>query len=381
MCLTGHDRFARSDFEALRQFGIGTARECVRWHVIERVPGEYDFASLDSLLDVAEETEMQVVLDLLHFGWPDHIDIFSAQFPVSFGKFTAAVATHLRKRRPGHCYLIAPVNEISFLSWAGGEAACINPYRNDCAAELKRNLIRAAAMSSEILLNELPNVRLISPEPVIHIIENPEIPNSAVDAENYRLSQFQVWDMLSGNLAPELGGRPEYLDVIGTNFYDRNQWVHHGRNLLRDDPDYKPFREMLKEVWHRYGRPMFISETGTEDGWRAEWFTYVCDEVAAALDLGIPIEGICLYPILNHPGWEDDRHCHNGLLDYPDHEGVRNIHWPLAQAVRAQQRRFGRSSLATHEFYKHRLDLPISSPLGLRVSTTSTPDEQVRTNA
>jgi ferritin-like metal-binding protein YciE len=52
-------------------------------------------------------------------------------------------------------------------------------------------------------------------------------------------------------------------------------------------------------------------------------------------ELGVPMEGICLYPILNHPGWDDGRHCHNGWWDYADALGQRPIHEPLANNVRA----------------------------------------------
>jgi hypothetical protein len=56
--------------------------------------------------------------------------------------------------------------------------------------------------------------------------------------------------------------------------------------------------------------------------------------------MGIPMQGICWYPILNHPGWLDDRHCHNGLLDYCDEDGTREIYGPLAQEFDRQQQLF-----------------------------------------
>ena len=74
------------------------------------------------------------------------------------------------------------------------------------------------------------------------------------------------------------------------------------------DPLYRPFGEML-QVFDRYGRPLFVTETGTEDDFRPVWFNYVCNQVAAALKAGVPIEGVCLYAIVNHPGWDDHRHC------------------------------------------------------------------------
>jgi hypothetical protein len=70
------------------------------------------------------------------------------------------------------------------------------------------------------------------------------------------------------------------------------------------------------------------------------WLRYVCQEVAAAIESGIPIEGICLYPIMNHPGWVDDRHCYNGLWDYVDERGEREIYEPLETEIRRWQQVF-----------------------------------------
>ncbi|MBV8570401.1 MAG: beta-glucosidase [Acidobacteriaceae bacterium] len=327
------------------------------------------------VLDAAAANGVEVLLDLLHFGWPDFLDVFAENFVRSFEAFTYAIARYLRSRSD-KIRMVAPVNEISFLSWAGGDKGCVNPYCNGRGHELKHQLIRAAARSSEVLLNELPGVRLISPEPVIHIVGNPEIPGDDVEAEKYRLAQYQAWDMLSGRLHPELGGKPEYLDILGANFYERNEWVHNTlKPLERSDSRYRPLHCILEEVWQRYRRPMFVSETGTEDGARAEWFNLICDEVLTAIDRGLPVHGICLYPILNHPGWEDDRHCYNGLFDYADEAGNRNVHWPLAHAIRKQQARLARFNQVTHESRQTRSPLPFSSSMEFRVPAAATFDD------
>jgi UDP-galactopyranose mutase len=333
---TQHDRFAREDYRRLHALGIRTVRLGARWHLIEAVPGSYNFDSLAVVLDAAADMDMEVLLDFLHFGWPDHVDVFVPSFIPQFVSFTGALVEFLKKRGDC-CTMFAPVNEVSFLSWAGGEKGGINPCTLCRGSELKRILVQAAIASSNVLLDELPRARLISPEPIIHIVGNPAIEGDDIEAENYSRSQFQAWDMLSGKLDPELGGEPGYLDIIGLNFYEQNQWVHHSKPLTRDDPRYRPLHKLIQEVWIRYRRPMFISETGTEDERRAEWFNYICDEVRTALNLGIPVLGICLYPILNHPGWENDRHCHNGLFDYADASGDRDMYLPLAEAILAQQ--------------------------------------------
>jgi hypothetical protein len=78
---------------------------------------------------------------------------------------------------------------------------------------------------------------------------------------------------------------------------------------------------------------MFVSETGTEDSERPSWMAYVANEVQATRLLGVPLHGICIYPILNHPGWDDDRHCLNGLWDYARPDGSREIYQPLADQL------------------------------------------------
>ncbi len=60
-----------------------------------------------------------------------------------------------------------------------------------------------------------------------------------------------------------------------------------------------------------------------------------------AIRAGVPMEGMCLYPVLSHLGWDDDRYCPNGLFELePRHGGRRPVHAPLAQEVRRQQAEF-----------------------------------------
>jgi hypothetical protein len=378
---TQHDTLTAEDYRRIRAYGISTARVAVRWHQIEAIPGEYDFSSLFPLLNAADREGIELLLDILHFGWPDFVDVFSEDFPKRFARFATALAREL-KQRPSYPIFLAPVNEISYLAWAAGEVGCIGPFATGRGRELKRNLIRAAATACQILLNELPGVRLIAPEPVIHIVGDPAIPGDEEEARAYTNAMFESWDMISGRMNPELGGRPEYLDITGVNFYQRNEWIHNSDPITRDHPRWRPFNEILQEVWKRYGRPLFVAETGTEGEARAGWLHYVCEEVRTAIRAGVPVNGICWYPILNHPGWDDDRHCCNGLFDYANALGEREIHRPLAEAILFENNQFAEFFRGTHE----RIDangssLPVTSPVGIRFSTPATLDEPVCTQA
>ena len=150
--------------------------------------------------------------------------------------------------------------------------------------------------------------------------------------------------MLAGRMRPELGGHPKYLDILGLNYYPHNQWIFGQPSfnpafaLSQTHPLYKPFRLLIQETFERYRRPMIIAETGAEAEARAGWLNYVCGEVRAAMRAGVPVEGVCLYPVVNHPGWEDERHCHNGLWDYCDESGRREIYLPLSREIDRQHK-------------------------------------------
>lgn len=333
---TNHDVFAAADYALLKTQGIRTVREGLRWHLIERSPGCYDFSSVLPILAAARGAGVQIIWDLCHYGWPEDLDIFSAQFVKRFASFARAFAVLLAAETDQVPYC-APINEISFFSWACAEAGIFYPYAQGRGSELKMQLVRAAIEGAEAIWAVNAQARMVQIDPLVNVIADSPHMEIRRAAERYRLSQFEAWDMLAGRLRPQLGGRPEHLDIIGVNYYPHNQWLWPDRQMVsRDDPLYRPLRDLLREIYARYRRPLFIAETGTEGDERPGWLRYVGDEVRAALRAGVPVGGICLYPILNHPGWEDDRHCHNGLWDYADESGRREICEPLAREMRNQ---------------------------------------------
>ena len=344
---TRHDEFAAQDYARLQSVGIRTARDGVRWHLIEKSPSRYDFSSLVPMLRAARETRTQVVWDLFHYGWPDGLNIWSAAFVERFARFARATAAVILEETGAPIY-ITPANEISFVAWGGGDAAFLNPFAKGRGPELKAQLVRATIAAIEAVREVAPGARICHAEPIIHIAVDPDHPEEAGAAEGYRMSQFQAWDMISGRICPELGGRPEYLDVLGVNYYSNNQWIHQDPNtppsrrrknvlLLPSHPLHRPVREMLREVYERYRRPVFIAETGIEGDARPQWLRYIGQEARAAAAAGVELEGLCLYPIIDYPGWGDNRHCYTGLWDYADDQGQRQIYEPLAEELAHQQ--------------------------------------------
>ena len=347
---TRHDAFAEADYRRVADAGLRVARDGFAWHRIEPSPGRYDFSSVLPAIRAARRAGVRVVWDLLHFGWPDDLDVFVPAFVDRFAAMAGAFARVLADEVDDTPWL-CPVNEVSFLSWGGGDVACLNPFARARGFELKCQLVRAAIAGIEAVRDVERSTRLVVHDPAFNVIADPERPDDAEPAEESRLLQFQGCDLLSGREWPQLGGRPDYLDVIGVNYYPWNQWtfgsaLYPGRPIRHGDPLYRPLSDILVEWRQRYGRPTYIGETGCEGERRASWLRYVCDEVALARDRGAPVEGVCLYPIVDFPGWDDDRHCENGLWGYADDAGERAVHEPYAAELRLQQRRFARGPAA-----------------------------------
>jgi beta-glucosidase/6-phospho-beta-glucosidase/beta-galactosidase len=318
------------DYRQLKGLGLRTARDGLRWHLIERTPGRYDWSSFDGMLRAAREANVQVIWDLLHYGWPKDLNIFGPEFIDRFAGFARAVAQRIRQESdavPFYC----PVNEISYFAWAGGAKKLMNPFRSDQAEPLKRQLVRASIAAINAVREVDPRARIIHAEPVINV--EPASKRDVQAAAEFNAFQFEAIDMLSGRACPELGGSQRHVDIIGVNFYPDNQWFLNGNTIPLGHYMYKPLSDLLLACHSRYGRPLMISETGAEGSARASWLHYVVREVLTAIAGGADVDGVCLYPITDYPGWTNNRICHTGLLSVADAAGRREFYAPLLDEI------------------------------------------------
>jgi hypothetical protein len=331
---TQHDRLAADDYRKLVDHGISVARDGVRWHCIEFERGRFDWSGFRSMICAAERAGIQIVWDLCHYGYPDHVNLWEPDLVERFAAYARRLAEIVRDE-----YVMAPIfcpiNEISFWSWAGGEAGCMNPGTLGRGDELKKQLVRAALAATKAIKKVDPRARFICAEPIIEVLAANH--DDADAAHNYRQSQYHAADMLLGMRHPELGGSHNSVDVVGVNFYPSNQWFLNGGVIPLGHHLYRPLRAMLQDLSARYpGKEILIAETGAEGSARSAWLHYVCGEVVAARELGVPVTGICIYPVLDYPGWENERPCEVGLFGPgPD----RPIHQDFVAEVRRQQAR------------------------------------------
>jgi len=332
---TGHDRHVQRDYRLCRELGFRTLRDGLRWHLIEKSPGQYDWSSWLPALEGAEEAGLEIVWDLFHYGSPDHVDQAAEDFPERFTQFALA-AIDFQQTVTGRPPLVCPLNEINFQSWAVEVGYFPCPGATE-VGWFKRQLVRTAIRSAKAIRERWPKATIVWAEPLVHIAPHSRRRGQVRAAEGARQGQFQSYDWILGTAEPELGGDPSFADVIGLNFYPHNQWYLDGPTIPMGHHEYRPLADMLVEVAERYGKPIFLSETGAEGSGRASWFHYVCSEVREAIRRGADIRGICWYPITAYPGWDNSRHAEAGLLSTITADGGRNVDERLFQEMQVQR--------------------------------------------
>lgn len=315
---TQHDALVDEDYARLAAMGIFTARDGIRWHLVERAGG-FEFASLAPMAHAAGRHGIQVLWNLCHYGWPNDLDVLSPAFSDRFARYCRAVAQFLRDETADPAWY-TPINELSFLAYAAGEAGIIHPRARGRGGELKRALVRAALAGEAAIRDVDPRARIVYVDPVINVLAPAKHPEWRARAEAYTESQYESWDMLLGRREPELGGHAGAIDAMGINFYHSNQWVHpRGRLRWEDeprDPRWVPLHRLIERVYRRYELPIFIGETSHFGSGRARWIREIGDEVCAMHRIGVPLAGVCVYPIIDRPDWENPRHWHHsGLWD------------------------------------------------------------------
>lgn len=362
---TQHRAHAREDYRILASLGIAVAREGVPWPMVDR-GGAYDFSSIDPYVDAINESKMLPIWDLCHYGYPDDVDPFSPDFVDRFARYCRATAEYVTARVRGpHCF--TPINEITFWGFCGGEWGWTAPFGTGKGTRFKlRHVLCEAAIAGVRAIREVdPESRMVHVEPLIQVVPPKDRPDLADEAENeMRDDACFAWDVLSGRKNPELGGSPEILDIVGANCYSFGQMEYreHGPHMALEPHDdrIRPLCDMLDDIWQRYHRPMIIAETSGLGVGRPAWLKDVMEESLAAVDRGIDLHGICLFPGVDMPDWHTGQWLHNGICDLVDENGTlkRVPFAPYVDELRRWQRELNRVTVLDED--------PFSDPVELQ---------------
>ncbi|MDQ7990813.1 MAG: hypothetical protein REI09_14360 [Candidatus Dactylopiibacterium sp.] len=349
---SGHVDRLGEDYAGAAAHGLRTVRESLGWRRTEARRGQRDFGRALAMTRAARHHGIQIVWSLMHYGTPADVSLLDDDVIPRLAEFAAATAAALAPWHDDACPPVYnPINEIGFVAWAATATGLLHPYgphtrapgdTRDHGYLLKRRLVRAALAARQAILAVDPRARFLHIEPVVHVVAPAGQPELAPLARQISAYQWQAWDMIAGREAPELGGTPAALDLIGVNHYHNGQWEAVTGQPLHwhlYDPRRRPLSALLRETWDRYERPLILAETGHVGAGRALWLADVAAEVHQARREGVPVEGMCLYPLVDRHDWNDANHWHHsGLWDIAEPAGapptlIRHLHAAYADEL------------------------------------------------
>lgn len=277
--LIQHDEFLDLDYRLMVEAGCEGIRDAARWYVSHPAPGIFDWSWLDRVVAAAEQHKLKLYLDLWHYGYPDWLDILSADACMHFADFARQIA----QRYPSIEYYCV-CNEPSLLVELGGRQGQWAPFqREQDPAMFRRQISRMIIEASRAILEVKPDAILIIPEPW-HATDS--IPED---------TQAAILDTVLGLRDPELGGCADLVSIIGINHYR--------------DSTLPPFHRLLLNAQRRWQtKPLWVTETsGPPTGWQqTEWFWWMLAETRLAALSGADISVFTWAPAISMYDWIDE---------------------------------------------------------------------------
>ncbi|MEA1015623.1 hypothetical protein [Sphingosinicella sp. LY1275] len=363
-----HHAHADEDYAMLAGLGIGVAREGIAWPLVDRGHGDYDFSAVDSFLAAQRRHQILPIWDLCHYGYPDGLDPYSDAFAERFAAYARAAARYVAERAHHGPLCFTPVNEPTFWGYMGGEWSWCAPFGK--SAEDRRRftlaLARADIAAVKAIRADFPDARMVHIDPLIWVVPPRDRPDLAEAArrESYE-DAYIAWDTISGLKHPELGGSPEIIDILGFNNYSFGQMEYGGgggpnRPLEPGDDRIRPLCDLIEEAWAKYRRPCIIAETSGIHGGRPDWLNDVVCEALAAVNRGVDLHGICLFPAVDMTDWHNGAWLGMGLADVerlPSGALMRTLCLPYAQMLHRWQCRLHRVTALDADPYDKPVDL------------------------
>ena len=156
---------------------------------------------------------------------------------------------------------------------------------------------------------------------------------------------FEFWDMVSRSHATRSWeARPHTSTSSDSTITGptSGNWAARAYRWPTDDPRRVPLADLVRAAWRRYGSEILITETSALGEARAPWIHELSQMAEQLLAEGMPLGGICLYPILGMPEWHARDHwARMGLWDLEREQDVlqRIAYGPMMTALRAVQGR------------------------------------------
>ncbi len=352
----------------LEPLGIAVAREGIAWPLVDKGKGQYDFSAIDPFLDAQQRHNVLPIWDLCHYGYPDGLDPLSDAFVERFAAYARAAARYVAERAHHGPLCFTPINEPTFWGYMGGEWAWCAPFGKsvDFRRQFTLSLARADIAACNAIREDFPDARFVHIDPLIWVVPPRDRPDLAEEAhrESYE-DAYIAWDVISGLKHPEFGGSPELIDILGLNNYSFGQMEYDhstgpNKPLEPGDDRIRPVADLIEESFAKYKRPCIVAETSGLHGGRPEWLDDMTCECLAAVNRGVDLHGICLFPAVDMQDWHSGEWLHMGIADVellPSGALMRKPFLPYVQRLHHWQERLKRVTRLDEDPYDEPVDL------------------------
>jgi hypothetical protein len=295
------------------------------------------------------------IWDLCHYGYPDGLDPLGDPdaFAARFEAYARAAARYVAERAHQGPLCFTPVNEPTFWGYMGGEWGWCAPFGKsaDDRRRFTLALARADIAACKAIRADFPDARFVHIDPLVWVVPPRDRPDlaDAAHRESYE-DAYIAWDVISGLKHPEYGGSLELIDILGFNNYSFGQMEYGGgggpnQPLEPGDPRIRSVCDLLTEAWEKFKRPCIIAETSGLHGGRPDWLNDIACEGLAAVNRGVELHGICLFPAVDMTDWHTGKWLNMGIADVealPDGALMRKPFVPYTDMLRRWQERLGR---------------------------------------
>jgi beta-glucosidase len=323
-----HDQFAQSghydhlvhDLRSVASLGVGIVRYGMPWRLSEPEAGRYDWTLWDRALGACDDAGVEPIIDLLHFGLPDHYSGFADRAWVDgFRRYVDAFLGRYREPR-----WFTPVNEPGITALLSARFGMWND-------QLSNETDHARVLANIVLANLEAIARIRADRNGWWIgAEGFDVPVAArpddeSDVERRRALGWLVWDLHLGR--EPIPAAAAYLDAVDEAVLDRIASLAVSDALIAGHDFYPtgiqyiggtaPMLTVAQRTalgvdelrrWHdRYRLPFWVAETSNLSlpvSDQVPWLESLVDGLHLLRAEGRPARGICWYSRGDQYDWQ-----------------------------------------------------------------------------
>ncbi len=324
--LTQHYENWSHDLGLAAEAGATTIRYGLPWYRVNPEKGKLVWDWADRVVDRLSELNLEVILDLVHYGTPLWLD--NGFVNKNYADRVADYGFALAERYGDRISAWTPLNEPQWTARFSGELGTWPPSLtgHDGYLQVMTSICRGISLTQQAIAAASPrDAAFVHVEASFRYVRDAGVESAEADLLAER--RFLALDLVTGRVD---GGHPliDYLteygveqdtldwftshpvrpDVVGVNYYPMWSTMHYaadGSPGRERDDGVAGLQEVLRDYSARYESPVMITETSYEGTTDAQ-IAWLNDSIRAIDELRttVPVVGYIWWPFIDQIKWQ-----------------------------------------------------------------------------